>query len=178
MQQPALPPGPGPVPEEEAYTIQLNPPGPQRVFRLDSEESFKERMKQDARQRGQRIEFPPEPIVSTESYSGRHYPPMQEVVEPGYVCYGRLFFEERNSERYDWDFGIIQPLVSVGYFYKDVLLFPYHYFTDPCRRYDCDAGYCLPGDPTPYLLYPPALSLTGALGEAGAVLAVLALLPG
>ncbi len=179
MQQPPPSPGmPGTGPEEEGYAIQLSPPGPQRVFRLESEDAFRERMKQEARQRGQRIEFPPEPIVSTESYSGRSYPPTQEIVEPGYVCYGRLYFEERNAERYDWDLGIMQPLVSLGYFYKDVLLFPYHYFTDPCRKFDCDAGYCLPGDPTPYLLYPPAISVSGLIGEAGAVLAVLAILPG
>ena len=46
---------------------------------------------------------------------------------------------------------------------------------DACHCYDCSAGKCLPGDPVPLLLYPPELSITGALAE-GAAIAVLEVL--
>jgi hypothetical protein len=56
-------------------------------------------------------------------------------------------------------------------------LYPYHQFTDPCRMFDSSAGYCLPGDPVPYKLYPEGLSVTGALGEAAVIVTLLAIFP-
>jgi hypothetical protein len=102
---------------------------------------------------------------------------MQEVVEPCYTAYGRLYFEERNSERYGWDLGFVQPFVSAGYFFKDVLLLPYHMGTDPFRHYDANTGYCLPGDPIPYVLYPPGLSATGLVAEGATWVGISALFP-
>jgi hypothetical protein len=162
------------------YQIQLEPPGPERLFRLESEQTLQERMRQEARQRPtlERIAFPDEPILSTSAYTARAFPPAQECVEPNYVCYRRLFFEDINSERYGWDLGFIQPFVSAGEFFFDVAALPYHCGTAPCRKYECSAGYCLPGDPVPYLLYPPELSLTGTIFEAGTIVALFAIFPG
>src|SRR5262249_27413973 len=85
-------------------TIQLEPPGPDRVFRRESERLLQERMRQEARNRKplERITFPDEPVLSTEQYTERMFPPSTEVVEANYVCYGRLYFEDLNSERYGW----------------------------------------------------------------------------
>jgi hypothetical protein len=162
------------------YKIQLEPPGSDRVFIRDSEKNLQERMRQEARNRKniERIVFPEEPPLTTESYTPRSFPPMTEAVEPNYVCYGRLEFERKNSERYGWDLGIIQPLVSAGAFYFDVVALPYHAGTDICRKYDCSAGYCLPGDPVPFLLYPPRISLTGSILEAGTIVALYGIFPG
>ena len=99
-------------------------------------------------------------------------------VEPNYVCYGRLLFEAKNFDRYGWDLGLVTPVVSAGMFYFDVATLPYHLFTDPCRHCECSAGYCLPGDPVPYLIYPPHWSLTGAMFEAGTIVALYAIFPG
>ncbi|MBV9124000.1 MAG: hypothetical protein JO112_11630 [Planctomycetes bacterium] len=178
---------PGPLagnnPEEEAQEatqIQLTPPGPEVVFRRESEANLQVRMQQEARSRPvpERIDFPEEPVLSKERYAGRAFPPLQEVVEPSYVCYRRLYFEDINSERYGWDLGFIQPFVSTGIFFYDVLALPYHMGTEICRHYECSSGYCLPGDPVPYLLYPPELSLTGAVLEAGVIAAGFAIFPG
>jgi hypothetical protein len=184
-----LQPRPGvPLPEAAAkvleelpeYQIQLEPPGPERLFRLESEQTLQERMRQEARQRPtlERITFPEEPVLSTQAYSARPFPPAQEFVEPNYVCYRRLYFEDKNSERYGWDLGFIQPFVSAGIFYWDVATLPYHMATDPCRKFECSAGYCLPGDAVPYLLYPPELNLTGIAAEAGTIAALFAIFPG
>jgi hypothetical protein len=169
----------GPRDELKDYQVQLEPPGPQRLFRLESETALQERMRQEARERPapERIQFPDEPILSEEKYAGRTFPGTNVMVEPNYVCHGRLFFEELNSERYGWDLGPIQPLVSAVAFYKDVVLLPYHLGTRPCQCYDCSAGYCLPGDPVPYMLYPPELSLTGAVLETASVAALFFIFP-
>ncbi len=154
-------------------------PGRERLFRLESEAALQERIRQQGRKRVpmERIFFPEEPVVSKDAYQRRNWPVTPRYVEPNYVCYGRLLFEEKNSERYGWDLGLLQPLVSAGVFFADVVALPYHIATSPCRWYECSAGYCLPGDPVPYMLYPPELSATGAVVEAGAVLALIAIFP-
>jgi hypothetical protein len=159
--------------------VQLEPPGPERVFRLESEASLNERMRQEGKSRipAEAIAFPEEPNLAQETYPGRHWPPQVTYAEPYYVCYGRLLFEDRNSERFGWDFGILQPVISTGKFYADLVTLPYHVATAPCRCYECSAGLCLPGDPVPYLCYPPELSATGAIAEAGSVLGLLAIFP-
>ena len=43
-------------------------------------------------------------------------------VEPNYVCYNRLYFEQINAERYGWDLGFVAPFISAGEFFKDVVL--------------------------------------------------------
>lgn len=97
-----------------------------------------------------------------------NYPPLKGWYEPAYVVHRRLHFEERNAERAGWDFGFAQPFVSAMYFYKDVLLWPNSLGTSlEIGPWDTSAGKCLPGSPTPYLLYPPGLTTTGMLFEAG-----------
>jgi hypothetical protein len=161
--------------------IQLVPPGLERVSRLDSDEKLRWRITQEALEANpnDRVTFPPDPILSRDTYQGRGplWPHRDLVVEPNVTCYERLFFEQKNAERYGWDLGIIHPVLSAGTFLVDVVTLPYHCATDPCRKYECNTGYCLPGDPVPLLLYPPELSLTGSLAEAAVVLALVAIFP-
>jgi hypothetical protein len=94
------------------------------------------------------------------------YPPMRVNHEPLYIVHRRLHFEEKNAERYGWDLGIIQPLVSAAYFYKDVLLWPNSLASGVAYGFwDANSGKCLPGSPTPYMLYPPGLTITGTVVE-------------
>ncbi len=160
-----------------AYNIQLTVPGLGRLTRLESEAALKERMRQEALRYGERLVFPDEPILSKEPFTARQWPPYVRHVEPYYVCYGRLLFEQKNFERYGWDLGPIAPLVSAGKFFWDVAWLPYHLGTRPCQQYECSAGYCLPGDPVPLLLYPPEVSVTGALAEAGVVTGLFFIFP-
>jgi hypothetical protein len=166
--------------DETEYTIQLEPPGPNRLFRRDSEPTLQERMRQEARNRRnvERITFPDEPVLSTETYAPRLFPPTTEIVEPNYVCYQRLLFEQKNLERGGWDLGFFTPVASAGTFFFDVAWLPYHLWTRPLQPCECSAGYCLPGDPMPLLLYPPELSLTGAVMEAGTIVGLVAIFPG
>jgi hypothetical protein len=171
---------PGPSAEAPEYRVLLEPPGPERLFRLQSDARLREQMRQEYRHVAgvERILFPEEPPVTSECTPPRRlWPALREVVEPNYVCYGRTLFDQLNAERYGWELGLLQPFISTGVFYADVLLLPYHLASEPCRWYECNAGYCLPGDPVPYLLYPPTFSLTGLVGEAAAVGGVVAAFP-
>jgi hypothetical protein len=165
---------------QSGYQIQLEPPGSIRLFgQLDSETALQKRWREQARERRppENIAFPEEPVVSTQAYAGRAWPGMRCVAEPAYVCYGRLYFEQLNAERYGWDFGILHPIISAGVFYADLATWPYRWATDPFRCYDCNTGYCLPGSPVPLRLYPLGASLTGTIAEAGVVVALLAIFP-
>jgi hypothetical protein len=177
---PAVSGGRGFGDEVQGFAIRLEPPGPQEIFgRLDSEANLQERIRQKAREQNppERVEFPPEPVVGEGSFVARTFSESKMLVEPNYVCYGRLYFEQLNAERYGWDIGPIAPIVSAGIFFKDVAFLPYHAFTNPLRCYECNSGYCQPGDPVPLMLYPPGLSFTGAFMEAGIGVALFAIFP-
>ncbi len=165
------------TPEE---SLSITPPGFEAIFnKLDSEAELQQRIKQQKADADPttKVVFPIEPEVSREAYQGRSWPRRATYTEPYYVLYDRLFFEDLNSERYGWDLGIISPFVSTGIAIKDMLLFPMHAGTDPFRIHEANVGYCLPGDPVPYLIYPPEVSLTGAVLEAGVVVTLLAVFP-
>src|SRR5262249_7751821 len=136
---------------------------PNPVTRVESEANFNRRYAQKVREKpptadsaiGQRAIFPKEPLVSREPYSRRLLAPMTTFVQPTCVCHGPPLFEQRNMAGGGWALGIIQPFVSGGVFVADALTLPYHLGASVCRWPDCSAGKCLPGDPTPFLLYPP-----------------------
>jgi hypothetical protein len=94
------------------------------------------------------------------------YAPMQLLREPSYVIHRHLYFEEMNSERAGWDAGPAQALFSAGYFYRDVVLLPARFASHCKDNYDCSAGKCMPGSPTPYYCYP--LDITTFGGAVGA----------
>jgi len=117
-------------------------------------------------------DFPMQTPLTKAQFQDRVFNPMAVEVEASYVCYRRLFFEDKNAERYGWDLGPIQPFVSLGYYLVDATILPYRFCAFPRMRYDCSAGQCLPGDPVPYMIYPPGLSLTGAAGQTAVTVAL------
>jgi hypothetical protein len=161
--------------------VDVEPPGPGRIFgHLDSEADLQQRLRQKELDRTPGVKFdgfPEEHAVSTEQFQSRAWPSVVKYVEPNYVSYDRLYFEDRNSERYGWDLGLLQPFISAGYFYTDLALVPYRFFSEPCRCHDTSAGLCLPGDPVPYTLYPVGASVKGGMGEAAAIISLVLLFP-
>jgi len=161
------------------YQYLVQPPSAERIFTLESEAELFKRMQQEWRDAGHtdQLPFPDEPIISRDKYLGRAWPQYTEIAEPNFVCYKRLMFEQLNYERQGWDLGVLDPPLSTGKFFADIVFLPYHAFSDPFRTFECSAGYCLPGDPTPLLLYPPERSASGTVAEAGAILGVFAVFP-
>jgi hypothetical protein len=156
-------------------------PRPEDVFALANDGTLErriiERLREEERKAGRDpfakypkgITFPPAtPAGAGLSYVAKtaDYPPRQVEYVSGYVVHRRLHFEEKNAERYGWDLGILQPLVSAAYFYKDVLLWPNSLASGVAYGFwDTNMGKCLPGSPTPYYLYPPGLTITGSAVE-------------
>jgi hypothetical protein len=139
---------------EMSFLIQLTPPGPLRLFRFESEPTLRKRIRQEWKNI-KNVEFPPtyeKPATSVQI--PRIWPYLTATAEPSYVCYKRLWFEQKNSERYGHDLGVLQPVVSTGIFYTDLALMPLHWLTNPFRCYECNAGEFLPGDPVPLLWNP------------------------
>ena len=104
-------------------------------------------------------------------------PPRQSLLEPGFVVHRKLYFEEKNAERYGWSLGMAQPFVSAAYFYKDLLLWPTHMASNFRERYSTNAGKFLPGSPVPYYLYPPEVTVFGLAVGTAAILGVVFLFP-
>jgi hypothetical protein len=174
--QPNQPAKEAPPPE---YQIQLEPPGPERVFRLESEAALRERIRQEARDRKEKeAEFPRDPVLGDgQPYAGRAWPQSFTTIVPHVVCYSPLYFEELNAERYGWDAAIFQPIISSAVFYKDLAMLPYNMgVIHPCSC-ECSPGYFLPGDPVPYYCYVPPFSFKGAVFEAAVVGGGVAVLP-
>jgi hypothetical protein len=165
--------------EQMDYLIQLVPGSPDRIFRLQSEQALDEQIRQESREaeRPSKAQFPPEPPATEEPYKARHFEPQVTLAEAHYVNYKRLYFQDINAERYDWEMGFAEPFASAALFFADVILLPYHFASRPCDCVESSAGYCLKADPVPFMWYPPDLSTTGALGEAAAIIGLIAIFP-
>jgi hypothetical protein len=159
--------------------VDLELPDNRRVInRLESERNWQERLKQHEKDRGKQAPiFPDYAVLSTDKYYGRQWGQQSIHPEPNYVVYGRLYFEQKNFERQGWDLGPISPIVESLVFGYDLAALPYHMGTDPLRCYESSAGYCMPGDPTPLLLYPEQWSFTGAVAEVGTIFTLIAAFP-
>lgn len=166
--------------KQPIYAIQLEVPSIDRVaISVESDAQLKERIRQENRghENLERVIFPVDPVISTETYQGRKWYPMRMEVAPYYVCHGRLRFQQINFQRYGWDLGILAPLVSWGTFLFDFVTLPYHLAMEPCRCFEYNTGWCLPGDPVPLLLYPLHISPTGFVAEVGTILTLVAVFP-
>jgi hypothetical protein len=169
----------GPGSDQLDYVIQLLPPSRDRMFRIMNEDALREQIRQEGREAvpKQATVFPDERRVTDEPYAPREFPSQVALVEASYVNYKRLYFQDVNSERYGWELGFAQPALSAGRFFVDLGLVPYRFASRPFDCIESSAGYCLPDSPVPYLIYPPELSVTGAMGEAAAILGLIAVFP-
>jgi hypothetical protein len=167
-QRPNVPPQPlGPEAYEEApsaFAMLAELPGPNRLFRLESESSLRERLRQEAGPGNPlRQEFPVEtPVRPTTP------PPARDqihvcMVEPGFVAYRPLLFQDVNTERYGWEIGNLQPILSAGQFFIDASLLGLKLIGEVRCPLETSAGRCLPGDPVPYRLSLPHIFSNGFL---------------
>ncbi len=165
--------------DREEFHIPLEMPSKERVFRVESEASLRERIRQEFQRRNERAQFPEEPTLGDgREYAGRDWPLRVTKTVPGFLCYQPLYFEEKNAERYGWDAGIYQPFISTGKFYLDLVMLPYNMGVMCPWAHECNTGYPLPGDPVPYLIYLPPCDWKGIVLEAGTIAGIIALYGG
>lgn len=162
--------------EEEG---RFTPPERADLFRVDSEFSLAERVRQLRKSTGKtELEFPDELNIRIKSpLEARHFKPMSTNVKPAYVVYQPLYFEQLNYERYGWDLGVFQPLVSTSQFYIDVLMLPYNFASNPPWHCEANAGYGIPGDAEPLRFLTPAFSWRGVAAQAGVMVGGAGIFP-
>jgi hypothetical protein len=181
----ATPPGqPSGTPLGNAAAQMPVPTAPKRddVFRFDDDSTLRNRIKSEiiAEKQGTKsITFPDTlpPSGPAATSVARSMPSMQVMIEPAYVVHRRLFFEQKNTERAGWDFGLIQPVVSAVHFYKDCALWPHKLASNFLEPYDTSAGKSLPGCPTPLLWYPPEITMFGGTVGTAVIIGTAAILP-
>jgi hypothetical protein len=126
------------------YDMPLTAPGAERLFRLDSEAVFRERLRTEVRAKYPKatLGFPDSDMPTIDPQPPRRWPAYTKFVEPHYVVSKRLFFEQTRFERYGESVGVLQPLVSTGVFGIDVLLYPARRIAPPFRCYQVNSdGY-------------------------------------
>jgi hypothetical protein len=136
---PAKQPKPPQGGEDLSHLVELTPPAFQQLFRLESEKTFRDRLRDEARKRDpkEKVVFPdsaktvPEPVV-------RIWPCYTMRVEPNYVCSKRLFFEQPFSERYGQSLGLLQPAISTGVFCVDTATWPLRWLIHPFQCWQCN----------------------------------------
>ena len=129
------------------YPIQLTPPEPKELFRIDSESALRDRLRKIATERGYKhtLEFPESPPSGVTTITRPIVPHQTMVVEPSYSISKRLFFEQECFERYGQSLGVFQPGVSAGIFVVDGVLLPFRWAAHPFHCYqintDCYSPY-------------------------------------
>lgn len=129
------------------YPIQLTPPEPLELFRIDSESALRDRLRKIASDRGYKhaLEFPESPTTGVTTITRPIIPHQTMVVEPSYGISKRLFFEQQCFERYGQSLGVLQPGISAGIFVVDGVLLPFRWAVHPFHCYqintDCYSPY-------------------------------------
>jgi hypothetical protein len=179
-QPPSLPMDPR-TSEELAreYQIQLEPPSAERVFRIESEQALRERIRQEYRQRNDKADFPRDihPAAKGERHAGRNWGPQAIAMVAPNICYKPLYFEDVNTERYGWSVCIFQPAISAAKFYADLAFLPYHMTIDPPCSCEYPYGYALPGDRVPFYCYKPKIDGCATWVEAAVVVGLVFAVP-
>jgi hypothetical protein len=121
--------------------------------------------------------LPSECGLGLEKFQGRDWIPLTMTWKASAVCNKPLYFEEVQLERYGHTTGpIVQPVLSAAHFFVNIAVLPYKAGIHPPHECQYALGYYRPGSCAPWLLPPVPLSLRGAVAEAAAVGAVIAVL--
>jgi len=130
--------------------ISLTPPGPDELFRVESEPAALARIRHEAEARRIQVSFP----AGASPTASPPFPPRARSAAATFltapVCHDPLYFDDRSTERYGWHVPCVQPALSTLRFYLDFLSLPYQLVrTPPCATL-CSTGLPLPGDVVPY----------------------------
>jgi hypothetical protein len=127
-------------PTETAYDqFGLTPPSRDQLFRVQSEQALKERLRKEL-PTVKNVAFPGEGTQLREVSGGDGQAFPEQVISPVpvQVCYRPLYFENKLTERFGYYVPCIQPLLSTGLFYGDFLILPYKLCQTPPWTFECD----------------------------------------
>jgi hypothetical protein len=112
------------------------------------------------------------------AFQPRQWLPTTMTWKASGLCHKPLYFEEVNLERYGQTAGpFAQPVLSTAHFFVNIAVLPYKMGIHPPTECQYALGYYRPGNCAPWIIPPVPISLRGALFQAGAVGAGIALIP-
>lgn len=106
-----------------------------------------------------------------------NWPTLSYAWQASAVPHNPLYFEDVNLERYGYSRGILQPWISGGRFFLNVVFLPYHVVAEPPRTIEYPLGYCRPGDRAPPVRQIKPIKLTALAAEAAFVVGMVIILP-
>jgi hypothetical protein len=117
----------------------LTPPTRDQLFRVQSEQTLRERLRQGM-PKVKKVEFPQEasPLPVVPNADLPPFPGQMIAPIASQVCYRPLYFEDKRTERFGQYVPCVQPLVSAGRFYVDVLILPCRLLLTPPWTFECD----------------------------------------
>lgn len=117
----------------------LAPPTRTQLFRVQSEQSLKERLRQEL-PKVKKVDFPKDASKLPEVAEADAASFPEQVASPvtSQICYRPLYFEDKRTERHGQYVPCVQPLISAGRFYADVVVFPVHVLLTPPWTFQCD----------------------------------------
>jgi len=109
--------------------------------------------------------------------SDRPWPAFTYAYVAPALCHRPLYFEEPNVERYGYQLGCLQPVVSGAHFFATVPFVPYKMVL--CRPHDCmyTLGQYRPGDYTPFQHNRFVWDTKAAVAQVGVVVGLVFLIP-
>ncbi len=112
-------------------------PTPEQLFLVQSEHALQQRLRQELSNVKQ-VDFPTDAPLPEVSREFTPYPEqiVSPIVDP--VCYRPLYFEAKRTERFGKYVPCVQPLLSAGRFYGDVVILPCRLLWTPPWTYECD----------------------------------------
>lgn len=115
----------------------LGYPTADRLFRLESEQAFRDRLAQEL-PKVKNVRFPMDVPLISWARPAEPFPEMRvaPVIFP--ICYRPLYFEDKRTGRFGQYVPYLQPVISLSRFYADVLLLPIHVVTTPPWTFECD----------------------------------------
>ena len=112
--------------------------------------------------------------------ANRDWLPFTYCWEAPSLCYGPLYFEETNLERYGYGpryLRLFQPVLSAGHFFGTLPILPYEIAVQPPGDRKYTLGHYRPGSPAPYQLSRPPVRPLAGVAEAGVVTGLFFVIP-
>ncbi len=138
---PKKPNTPSPLGSKQGLTDEfgLMPPNRDQLFRLQSEDSLKERFRQEL-PKVKKVDFPNEASRLPETPEADAAPFPRQIISPiaPAICYRPLYFEDKRTERFGQYVPCVQPLISAGRFYSNSLILPGRLLLTPPWTFQCD----------------------------------------
>jgi hypothetical protein len=115
----------------------LTLPAGEHLFRMESEQAFRERLRRELPQ-VKNVLFPKDvPFVQESKIAKAFAAPCVGPIAAS-ICFRPLYFEDKKAERYGQYVPCLQPLISTSKFYLGVLMLPGRLIASPPWTFECD----------------------------------------